>query len=935
MAGRRKQNVDAFGKSWSPIDIPNLEKAVKLYERLNYLNDHFASSLSSSKAIMQQINEQTDIKNELQEMGIKLTEDEAKQVLELFKNRQKETEQISKTNKAISSKDSVFRRAGMSQTNTSMSWGNAGSSIMGAIQKSYAQNQLNKNFEYFKQNSISKNSATISKLAENKTVNDIKGSAGKFNTAASVLQVAVDVFKKGVDIFYEGVKQGFMKQTSTYESTFSNIAVRTGASRDKYLNAQWDTNNTLSSLGLRDNVSTSEVQTMWDKLASAGVKTSTDERQMYANAIDDIVTQKIVPYLDTSSQLWQQLNINLGPTFGKQMRGITSATLSVADNSFSTEKIVSEMLPMVQYMGEQYKDEAAKAIAESSGFAAKLRDKGISQEVIDSLTSNYNTLFTSPQKVLSEGTAAEKDAYALLLKLGLNPRNPEDAAEIYEVLTSINKKWADIAPDPNSSLLNGTIAGIVSENTGVGNGNINYISSYQGLSYGDISEAKVAGNEAGRLVNSEGEKNTDKLAAGDYQTEQQQRDTWLENASNELSVLKEKFPTWFDLVVTAIKGVGAILTTGLIAKGIGALSGLGGGGAALSASKGLGALLGAAGPIGAGIAAVGVTTLAIKAYTDKKSKETLEKASSAKTNLEQQLIDEGVSANIAGVKSTAEYEKIADGKNGWAADEFQYNSEGWGAHNLTDETAQKYGIDKHWYWNRETEINKAFEKHGQTRDWAKYNALKLATFKSVWGNEKEIAASAAGLMIAAIESGNAQNKWITDAIAQEYGISDISPESVAELLSAYEITKASDITDMTDKMLNKDIWLNTGASDGNGWMNPSVSEDILKSKYNLHRLGLNDVPYDDYPAILHENEAVLSASTANELRNLITEYRETSKQSYQFDAIIQQQTTTLVTELQAIRDAILGNNTTPVTNTLDTNSNLRNMKYVRSTGSFQ
>jgi len=60
----RKQNVDAFGKSWSPIDLPNLERAVKLYERLNYLQDHFAGSLSGTNKIMSQINEQAEIKEE-------------------------------------------------------------------------------------------------------------------------------------------------------------------------------------------------------------------------------------------------------------------------------------------------------------------------------------------------------------------------------------------------------------------------------------------------------------------------------------------------------------------------------------------------------------------------------------------------------------------------------------------------------------------------------------------------------------------------------------------------------------------------------------------------------------------------------------------------------------------------------------------------------
>ena len=95
---RKKQNVEAYGKSWSPIDLPNLEKAIKLYERLNYLQDHFANSLSGSQAIMQQINEKTDIQNELQRLGIKLTEDQAKEVAGLIKKRQEENQELDKSN---------------------------------------------------------------------------------------------------------------------------------------------------------------------------------------------------------------------------------------------------------------------------------------------------------------------------------------------------------------------------------------------------------------------------------------------------------------------------------------------------------------------------------------------------------------------------------------------------------------------------------------------------------------------------------------------------------------------------------------------------------------------------------------------------------------------------------------------------------------------
>ena len=60
---RKKQNVEAYGKSWSPVDLPNLEKAIKLFERLDYIASHFADSLSGSNAIWSQINEKADRKS--------------------------------------------------------------------------------------------------------------------------------------------------------------------------------------------------------------------------------------------------------------------------------------------------------------------------------------------------------------------------------------------------------------------------------------------------------------------------------------------------------------------------------------------------------------------------------------------------------------------------------------------------------------------------------------------------------------------------------------------------------------------------------------------------------------------------------------------------------------------------------------------------------
>ncbi len=82
------------------------------------------------------------------------------------------------------------------------------------------------------------------------------------------------------------------------------------------------------------------------------------------------------------------------------------------------------------------------------------------------------------------------------------------------------------------------------------------------------------------------------------------------------------------------------------------------------------------------------------------------------------------------------------------------------------------------------------------------------------------------------------------------------------------------------------------------------------SNWNYHRTGLNEVPYDNYPAMLHQGEAVLTSATANEIRNLVDEYRNTSKQNVQFETIIQTQTVALVDKMTEIVSTIKGINST-------------------------
>lgn len=202
----RKRNIDAYGKSWSPIDIPNLEKAVKLYERLNYLQDHFAGSLSGSNKIMSQINERYDILNELQKMGIKLNEQQAKDILERLKIRQQENALAEKTNQIIDRSTLVNQNNGYKNTTNlngmfSGFMGNAGQSYMNKRLENDASTALRGAAISAGRKGYTKGTTEYNQYVNEYASKKMEGAAAKYETGANLIQVAADTFSKAVQTF--------------------------------------------------------------------------------------------------------------------------------------------------------------------------------------------------------------------------------------------------------------------------------------------------------------------------------------------------------------------------------------------------------------------------------------------------------------------------------------------------------------------------------------------------------------------------------------------------------------------------------------------------------------------------------------------------------------------------------------------------------------
>lgn len=963
---RKKQNVEAYGKSWSPVDLPNLEKAVKILQRLDYIATHFANSLSGSNAIMNQINEKTELQNELQRMGIKLTEEQTKDVINLLKERQKENSIYVQQ----SSLGNIQQRSGIgNKTTTNINFNNAGSVLAGIAQQKYAQNQLNKNYEYFKQNSISKDSSTITKLTENKTVNDIKGSATKFNLAADILQTAADTFKKGIDVFKSLFTSGLNNQVNTYENTFSNISVRTGLTRSQYYGKQANTNNELGALGLRDNIGTSEVQNMWNTLASNGFS----QEEMFKNAIDTVLTQKIVPYLDTTSQQTEILNDRLGGDFYKQIRGISKANLDIAGNNYATQDVLNTLLDKVTPMSDEALQNLAQGSTQLTGYANYLMSKEGGSLTKDQATSVITQLYKQQQysdQIMSSGTTLEKMGLIRNLATNTDIYDPLQYKQAAANIASEGQRVMAMTPGYGSTM-SGLVTNIIGRAFG---SDFNMNNAFIKMNQAGVDNTS-GGNLTKEQLEQYAKQATNEFSSGDNQTNKTLQNITVENLANELAVGEEWMGHWTDVITTAIKGIKTILLTkivgGVIGKGIGALSGLGGV-SALGSSSGLGALLGTAGPIALGIGAVAGGISLLNKISANKQSESLQNTTNRINNLYQQNQNKGMSTvdNISDIWNNGQVSNdtgvfLGGGETkasfntkkqtvigSWyeASESFEdfANDQGYLTNNskaggsileafswMDKDKRQQLGLTPSMWLSGYDEAKKALDKYGWSgeRNAEAYNKIKTYALAQYLNQNQNIPFNyaMAALSAALIMGNHTSDDSIMGPLQTYFGSALVTDKNtLTQVLEKNGITEAKYLSAIYkifgDK--NVDYWLMTNGGD----VMTYPSSDELKQNFNLHRQGLNEVPYDDYPALLHQGEAVLTASTSNELRNLVDTYRETNNQSVNFEAIIQAQTSDLLNKLDQVITAINNNSLNGSTTNNTTSDNILNsMIHIRNT----
>lgn len=1020
-------------------EIDKYHEQIRLREQQIEQEVQFRTEVEKRLKVQQEL---VDKQKELQEVNEKSNQIAAEHMNKMIEQAQEEYKNLTNVQKLLVSQDKYIQQR------------------TGAYGKTL-ENNLNDFRNSNGGHITTKDIERIASTTENQVLKDsselVKGSKG-LNVAAQGLQLAGTTLKKVADKFVELFTAGINNQSSAYENSFTNISVRNGTTRSQYYGAQSRVNNILGGMGLRENIATSQVQEMWNTLASEGIKVDLEDQKTTTQAIETILTNQIVPYLDMSSAYMQKL-ANDNPNLMKQVRGIGTSIQNVEGSNVVANEYLQDMMTNLSPMGELAQQELGLQYADTLGQLENLRNQGLSDSQIGELYSKIKGMVEDPYNTISSGDTIDRLTFSQMMA------NNEDMHDSSAWLNYLTQNLDYLSSGVGKGNRSNLTAGIYANSLG---GSASLWDTFNSKDI-DAIQSIIAGDRAGSGVNIAANIATSAFTNDQNQTNKTLQNITLENLMNELSVVNQWMGNWTNVIVGAIQGIGNIIlgvagaklgssllggkASGILGKagsviGTGlsnagsTLSGVGITGSAATALGAAGVTAGIAGAaygigtgigqlqegetglgvtniaggaamgVGAGLllasnpvgwivgAAGGAALLGAKLYelaTDSGdiSEQLQEQTNEVMKNYQQAHNEEIDSLNETRdslLKSNDLEEQKQILINAGIATQEELTSAQYDNKDalvaLTDQ-----------YIASQQELNGAAEElvsQLENKDSQQQNSISTGMFdildksyKDMSDSDKQAAAEFGKKYYSWLQeqaaSGNKDASWRLNKMNKKginlldseftkedldaimhYGSNSTSNELVRSFMtdsenvhsittnsavqSALGLSSSFSKTDWTTaaeyitSAINSDDeetinnYLSQAKALGLTYellseLSPELTQQLKDKGINSYRQGINNVP-EDQLAMLHKGEAVLTASTANELRNLTDTYRETTTQSYNIDAIIQNQTSALITKMNEIIRVITTGVGTSTTENTASNKLYDAMRTMSSTKAF-
>lgn len=417
--------------------------------------------------------------------------------------------------------------------------------------KQEEERRQNKSSESIKQ---SLNNINIPGLGR---VSDLKNFS-ELSTSAKLISVAADTFNEAVGKFTQLFTGGMNRIADRANSQFQGISVQSGMSYSTYRNGVGGMNSTLSRYGLQDNIRTSDVQDMMSKLANTGMS----QEQLFANAIETVITKNIVPYLELGTDSMQQFNQNVNGDLMKQVRGIARINQEMFEGNQVATKYLQDQLEYLAPMSAVAELDLIQNSEEMMAYYQDLRKQGLSDSQIAKEISKVRRIQDDASGVLKGGSLDEK---LTVINGEINGLDfTSDSFGIARELGNVTSMLTSNGPNDGglTTYLYGNWAGFG------GRGQAQY--GRLGL---DRNGAASRAIEAGSRLSSASDSALLDFSNGKNQTTYQKQEASLENISSQIAMWKVDTGVWFDVLTTAVKGIANILLTYLAGK---AVSGIGG-----------------------------------------------------------------------------------------------------------------------------------------------------------------------------------------------------------------------------------------------------------------------------------------------------------------------------------------------------------------------
>lgn len=749
----------------------------------------------------------------------------------------------------------------------------------------------------------------------------MRKSTKKFEKSVNGFQSASESFISGLGsqlwsliknvfgVVYNTAKEGMNRQVSAYEDTFEGISVRNGTTRSQYYDTQTTISDTLKSLDLNENIGASEVQRMLSTLATNGMAIDLSDEESraktVANAIDTVLTNKIVPYLDVSSESIQQFAVDQ-PNLMKQLRGIGATTMEISGSAVFATKHLQEMIDELSPIARQSEQELGLQYAKATQQYESLRAQGKSDYEIGELYKTAESVYSDPYAALTSKDIVKSMAVARTISSGGDLRSFGDVNTNF---LSAAQTIGSMVPSGRLSILYaGAMPTSLSPTTLAGYAN-NKI---------DLVKVIEDGTKATNEVLENAQEKTDDYVNNINQTMSQLGKNTLENLTTELAKVTEKLGILGDTIEKAIEkaivSLGSFVTSwllsnivgGVIGKGIGALAGaqVGGTGAGILAGAG-GIALGVIGGIAANQAIEQAIINADIAKREQRNQASIDKGEKNKGNSFDNASTQAILEQVNSMANTGSYKGLS-GHIETATNAY--------------ERFGMFGIGKLGLGNNYSAKEKEAWK---MQDWKSYNIYKpLSVGINDYAN---VSAEDRMAFIIAYALALREVGYLGDNIMSEIFGNSVKVSTDEDLYmliaSAYKnMGLGASAVKNAANYIKSDVG-GPYSSDGKEWDGTIMDtlsnliesqsdkyedKSIVENAINFygHRHGLAEVPYDEYPSLLHEGEAVLTASTANELRNLLDEYRSNNQSIITIDATLQNQTVQLVNKLDEIISTI-------------------------------